>query len=440
MSMAAASITRPAFLDGLLGPAPAAVVSGVSMLDGLRARALERANALSVPTVRDEDWRFTDLDVMSRMSFQPATIAGVIEADTLREWTIPECETRLVFVDGILAPAFSSTGSASGITVCSLQQALQQHAAIVDRHLGRIAEFDRHLFAALNTAFLRDCAVVSVEKARSASTPVHVLHVATRHERSHAVYPRSLIVAGAASRVTIVEDFVAMPQAGYFSAPVTEVVLDAHASVTHVRLQRESLQAFHLGKTDVKQASGSQYRCISIALGARLSRFDQTVVHCAEACETAIDGLALIGQRQLADTHSTVDHAAGQGRLRQLHKCIASGGAHGVFNGKILVRQGAQQTDAAQSCRGLLLSDRARLDVKPQLEIFADDVKCAHGAAIGQLDADELFYLRSRGLTEARARNLLTYAFAAEIIERVPIDSLVKRLEAGVLAQVEEAA
>lgn len=434
------TIARSAFLDGLLGDRPVTDQPGLRGIDQLRARALERANALSVPTTRDEDWRFTDLGALARMSFQPAAGPGVFDPDMARAWRIPECGMELVFVDGIFAPALSNTLHDAEVSISGLRSDLERQAIAIEDHLGHTAQYEHHLFAALNTAFLRDCALIMVGKARALSKPVHVLHIATRRERAQAIYPRCLIVANARSQVTVIEDFVAIPEAAYFSAPVTEVVLGANAVVTHVRLQREGEAAFHLGKTDVRQAAGSRYYAANIALGARLSRLDHSVVHAEEGCETALDGLALIGQRQLADTHSMVDHAASQGRLRQSHKCIAGGGAHGVFNGKILVRQGAQHTDAAQSCRGLLLSDRAHLDVKPQLEIFADDVKCAHGAAIGQLDPDELFYLRSRGLTQARARNLLTYAFAAEIIERIPVPSLVKRLESDVLARVEEGA
>ncbi len=177
-----------------------------------------------------------------------------------------------------------------------------------------------------------------------------------------------------------------------------------------------------------------------MALGARLSRLDWKITHAGPGCQSALDGLALIGARQLADTHSTVDHAHPDGRLRQSHKCVVSGGAHAVFNGRILVRPGAQRTDAAQSCRGLLLSDRAHIDAKPQLEIFADDVKCAHGAAIGQLDPDEAFYLQSRGLPAQQARNLLTYAFAAEVIARIPVASVARELQRTLLERTVEAA
>jgi Fe-S cluster assembly protein SufD len=285
---------------------------------------------------------------------------------------------------------------------------------------------------------LRDAAVIALEAERALPGPLHVLHLTTQRDRAHALYPRTLLVAGAGSRCTLIEDFVHLGAGTYFSAPVTEIVLAANASVEHIRVQREGTEGFHVATCAVTQAAGSRYAAVSAALGGRIARLDHNIVHAAPGCETVLNGLTLIDQRQLADTHSFVDHAYGQGRLRQMHKCVVGGAAHAVFNGKVLVRKRAFQTDAAQSCRALLLSDRAHIDVKPQLEIFADDVKCAHGAAIGQLNADELFYLRSRGLSEAKARSMLTYAFAAEVIEQITVRSLVSALTKDVMALTQE--
>lgn len=203
--------------------------------------------------------------------------------------------------------------------------------------------------------------------------------------------------------------------------------------MSHVRLQRESPASFHIGKTSVRVAPRGRYAGWSVALGGRISRHNLGVTQAGEGTEFSMDGLALISGRQLADTSSVVDHALAHGRSRQLHKTVVAGAAHAVFNGKIFVRKDAQQTDSGQQSRNLLLSDRAHVDTKPQLEIFADDVKCAHGATVGQLDEDELFYLKTRGLSDAAARGMLTYAFAAEIVERIPVPSVVARLEQAIL-------
>lgn len=415
-------------------------VSGAAWFDMLRAAALERANALSVPTTREEEWRFTDLAALSKLSFQPLVVAADVDAAAAGMHFVPEAGSRLVFVDGVLSSRLSQVPAAAGWRLLGLREALNDRPALLQSYLAKMVPAESSVFAALNTAFLREAAILIVDADRSIEAPVHILHLATRREQAQAVYPRALVIAGRGSRCTFIEDFIALGEATYFSAPVCEVSVAAGAAVSHVRLQREAAEAYQLGHCSVVQAAGSRYEMVNIALGARLSRLDLAVIQDGSGCETVIDGLALIGQRQLADMHSSVDHAHPQGRLRQVHKCVVGGGAHAVFNGKILVREGAQQTDAGQSCRGMLLSDRAHIDAKPQLEIFADDVKCAHGAAIGQLDAEELFYLQSRGLSVERARNLLTYAFAAEVIDRVPVASLRVRLARIVLERTQEAA
>jgi len=265
----------------------------------------------------------------------------------------------------------------------------------------------------------------------ASSAPVQLLFIA--NEKDAARYPRCLVVAGRGSAATIVEDFVSLTDDAYFTDAVTEIVLDEDARIDHVRVQREGRQAFHIGNGAVALASGARFHSVSVALGARLSRYSLNVVQAAEGASCTIDGLAVIAERQLADTHTSIDHLKPHGVSRQLHKCIVGGAAHAVFNGKIFVHPHAQRTDSSQSNRNLLLGARAQVDTKPQLEIFADDVKCAHGATVGRLDDEAVFYLRSRGLSDAAARQLLTYAFGAEIVDRIPVASLRKQLESTLL-------
>jgi Fe-S cluster assembly protein SufD len=403
--------------------------AGEGWVARLRAAALERANALSVPTTREEDWRFTDLAPLTRLAVQPAAAPAAPGPDAIAPWILAEAAARLVFVDGIYAHGLSSIPAGGpGVAVTAWHGGAGEAPDGLDAILGTVAGFDSNLFAALNTAFLRDAAIIQLAPDAVAQSPVHVLHVSTARGEPHATYPRTLLVAGRGSRCTLLEDYVAIGDGAYLSSPVTEIVVGEEAVVEHVRVQREAGQAFQLATCAVRQARSSEYRASALAFGARISRYELTVTHAGPGAQTHLDGLALIGDRQLADTHTFVDHAHPQGQLRQLHKCVVGGGAHAVFNGRIVVREGAQQVDARQASRNLLLSDRAHIDTKPQLEIFADDVKCAHGAAVGQLDQDELFYLRSRGLDDAAARRLLTYAFAAEIIERLHVRSLGKQL------------
>jgi Fe-S cluster assembly protein SufD len=244
-----------------------------------------------------------------------------------------------------------------------------------------------------------------------------------------------LVEAGAAC--TLIEDYASLGENIYFNDAVTEIVAGEGARVRHIRVQREAGGAFHVGHCAVAVAKDGRYASHSVALGARISRLDLDVLQQGEGVDVELNGLALIAGRQLADTHSLMDHARPHGNCRQLHKCIVGGAAHAVFNGKIVVRPGAQLTDSSQQSRNLLLSDKAHVDTKPQLEIFADDVKCAHGAAVGRLDPEQLFYLRSRGLPEPQARSLLTCAFAAEVLDRIPVPSLVESLGATALAEIE---
>ena len=431
--------TNNRYLEGLLQGQPqlpaASTSPALAWLKQLRANAVDRVGALTVPTTRDEEWRFTDITPLTKLSFQPVRTASGLQTADVERFYLAEETTRLVFVDGVYAPQLSSVAKDLGVVVSNLSTAVATQAAVIEPHLGRHTEYQDNVFAALNTAFLHDGALIIVPRNASVAVPVHLLFIATQKEA--ASYPRCLLLAESGSSVTVVEDYVALQEEAYFTNSVTEIVLAEHARVNHIRVQRDSVQAFHIANCAVSLAHSSHYQSVSVALGARISRYNLNVLQAAEGAECAIDGLALIGQRQLADTHTCIDHAKPQGTSRQLHKCIVGGAAHAVFNGKIMVRPGAQRTDSAQSSRNLLLTGKAHVDTKPQLEIFADDVKCAHGATVGQLDNEEVFYLKSRGLSEVAARNLLTYAFGAEIIDRIPIASLKHRLEQTVLEQTQ---
>ena len=403
----------------------------LAWLNRLRADAVDRVGVLTVPTTRDEEWRFTDISPLTKFPFQPVRRAPQLDVARIENLTLPEAGARLTFVNGVYAPQLSF--NKTGVIVENLAAGVATHGAQIQPHLGRHAEFHGNVFAALNTSFLQDGALIIVPRGVSVAAPVHLLFIAAQQEA--ASYPRCLVVAEPGSSATIVEDYVALTDAAYFTNAVSELVLESNARLNHMRVQRDNRAAFHIANCAVSLAHASRYQSVSVAIGARISRYNLNVLHAAEDTECAIDGLALIADRQLADTHTCIDHAKPHGTSRQLHKCIADGAAHAVFNGKIMVRPGAQRTDSSQSSRNLLLTGKARVDTKPQLEIFADDVKCAHGATVGQLDNEEVFYLRSRGLSDAAARNLLTYAFGAEIIDRIPVASLKHRLEKTVLEQ-----
>ena len=426
--------TSPSYLASLLNGQPRPAASPSASLNTLRAAAVERVGVLTVPTTRDEDWRFTDISLLTKMSFHPVQTASNLQVADVEHFYIAEATTRIVFVDGVYAPHLSNL-AADGVKVSNLAPGFAGNVASAAHaaHLGQHVGFQHNVFAALNTAFLHDGALVIVPRDVSVSTPVHLLFIAT--QAGAVSYPRCLLLAEPGSAATVIEDYVSLQDEACFTNAVTEIVLADNARVHHIRVQRENVQAFHIANCAVSLAQGSNYQSVNVALGARISRYNLNVLLRAEGAECAVDGLALISGNQLADTHTCIDHAQPHGVSRQLHKCIVGGSAHAVFNGKIMVRPGAQRTDSQQSSRNLLLTGRAQVDTKPQLEIFADDVKCTHGATVGQLDSEEVFYLQSRGLSEIVARNLLTYAFGAEIIDRIPVASLKIQLEKTVNEQ-----
>jgi len=419
------------YLQNLLSGHPQVAVGKQAWLNTLRGNAVETVSKLTIPTTRDEEWRFTDLTMLTKVSLQAAQSASKLSTQDIKRFHLEEAGARLVFVDGLFAPALSSL-KASGIMVGNLGSELAAHSSLLQQHLAQQAKSDGNIFAALNTAYLRDAALIMLPRDAQVKAPVHLLFIATQKEVVS--YPRTLLLADNGCEATVIEDYVSLQDEAYFTNAVTEFVLADNARIHHVRIQREGAKAFHIANCAATLSRHSNYQSVSIAMGARISRYNLNV-KLAEGAECSADGLAMISARQLADTHTCIDHAQPHAISRQLHKCIVDGGAHAVFNGKIMVRRGSHHTDSEQSNHTLLLSDKAHVDTKPQLEIFNDDVKCTHGATIGQLDKDEVFYLQSRGVSHATALNLLTYAFAAEIIERIPVASLKRNLEQTVLEQ-----
>lgn len=419
------------YTDSILRDRAVLPVMPLEWANRLRTNAADRAGMLHVPTTQDEEWRFTDISPLIKLAFQSSRTAPDLKIADISQFFLQEATTRLVFVDGLFAPHLSETDEDCSPLVMNLSAGMAAHAAVMESHLGSVAGFRDDVFTALNTAFLRDGALIVVPHNMAVSTPVHLLFIAAQKEVT--AYPRCLLIAGESSEITVVEDYVTLHQEACVTNAVTEVVIAGNARVRHVRVQRESKQAFHIASCVASLAHSSCYQSVSVALGARVSRYNLNVQLKGEHAECVVDGVALIGDRQLADTHTCIDHLQPHGTSRQLHKCIADDAAHAVFNGKIVVRPFAQDINSSQSSRNLLLTGKAHVDTKPQLEIFADDVRCSHGATVGQLDHEEMFYLRSRGLSEKEARNLLTYAFGAEIIDRILVASLKERLEETVL-------
>lgn len=400
-------------------------------LNQLRTEALDCVSTLRMPLTSDEEWRFTNIAALTALPFHEAPSTPKLNPSDIENFYLGDVTTRLVFIDGQYAPELSNGAHESGVIVGNLATLIDSHSSQLSSQLGQHTNFRDNVFAALNTAFLKDGAVVIIPRNTATNAPIHLLFIATQAKVTS--YPRSLIIAEPNSQITIIEDYVAQQDLTYVTNSVTEVSLADNAHINHIRVQRDGEKAFHMADCSVSQAHSSHYQSMNIALGANISRVNLNIQLEAEGAECTVDGLALIKGQQLADTHTYINHAKPNGTSRQLHKCIVGDEAHAVFNGRIMVRPNAQRTDSTQTNRNLLLTKKAQVNTKPQLEIFADDVKCAHGATVGQLDNDEIFYLRSRGLSDIDARNLLTYAFGAEIIDRIPVASLKKQLEQIVL-------
>ncbi|MGH1392979.1 MAG: Fe-S cluster assembly protein SufD [Trichormus sp.] len=420
-SLTSTLLDRDAELVALLNQVT--VPASTGWLQELRERAANWVRHSTIPTSREEEWRFTDLSALRQVKFHSFTASS----PDISPFTLPESDnSRLVFVNGVYAPELSAVADLpAGVVVGNLSVLPVTEQERVQKHLAQ-AEGALEVFTALNTAGISDVAVVLVAKNVIVETPIHLLFISVGGETATIAQPRCLVVAESGSQVSVIEDYVTTrgEEGVYLTNAVTEIVIADNAHVTHTRVERDSKQAFHIGKTAVTQARYSRYTCHAISLGAKLSRHNLEILQTGEQTETTLNGLTMIAGNQVADTHSAIALNHPYGTSKQLHKCIVGDRAHAVFNGKVFVPKPAQLTDAAQLNRNLLLSSKARVDTKPQLEITADNVKCAHGATVSQLEDDEIFYLQSRGIDSDDARKLLVNAFAAEIINHIPVPSL----------------
>lgn len=422
-ALANSLIDRDAYLTGLLNQVTATKSQG--WLQDVRSDAANSVRQSTLPTKSDEEWRFADLSPLRQVQFHVETFVP-----NITPFFLPEAaHTGLVFVNGVYAPDLSTVSDLpDGVVVSNLANLPASYHQRVQQYLAQ-ASGNGEVFTSLNTAGMTDAAVVWVGKNVVVETPIELVFL-TAGEMAISL-PRCLVVAESGSVFTLVEEYTNRRGAGsaeeegvYFNNAVTEIWLEENAQVNHTRVECDGAEAFHVGKTAVMQARSSRYTCNAVSLGGRFSRHNLEIFQTGEQTETTLNGLTMIKDKQLADTHSVIALNYPHSTSRQLHKCIVGDRAHAVFNGKVFVRKAAQLTDAGQLNRNLLLSSKARIDTKPQLEITADNVKCAHGATVSQLEDDEIFYLQSRGIDANDARKLLINAFAAEIINKIPIHSL----------------
>lgn len=431
---------------------------GPTWLNQLRAKAIERFETLGFPTTRNEDWHFTSVAPIAERTFRLARVdrdsttsqaadqressrrrgdavnaLGVKPADVesfsfgQRDWH------QLVFINGVFDRALSSMDGLNGnVRLESLARAIEDGAESVERHFSRIATFDQHAFTALNTAFVTDGAFIEIANDAVVEKPIHLVFISGGEGVSH---PRNLIVAGRHSRATVIESYVSLRESSYFTNAVTEIAVGEGAHIDHYRLQRENESAFHVGTVQARQARGGTLHSFSFAVGGALARTNIYTSLDGDAATCTLNGLYLTDGTQHLDNQTSIEHLAPNCPSHEVYKGVLDGRSHGVFNGKVYVHPEAQKTDGKQSNNNLLLSPHARVDTKPQLEIFADDVKCTHGATVGRLDEMAMFYLNSRGIGAETARMLLTYAFAADVLETIELEPLKAELEKIVLAR-----
>lgn len=397
-------------------------------LHGLRVPAIETFARLGIPTNRDEDWRYTSLSPITSTTYRPALLLGDIEVTreglSSAAFNDDTCH-RLVFVNGHYVEALSNLlPLPEGVTATSLALALKKDPDLVEGYLAGYDELEVDVFTALNTAFIRDGAFIQIPNGVAVDTPIHLLYVSTVADEPIVSHPRNLVVAGESSSVSIIEEYACVSEDRYFTNPVTEIIAGERSVVNHYKIQHESEEASHIGALFTRQSRSSVVNLVSVTFGSALVRNNTGTTLRGERAHCTMDGLYLASDAHLIDNHTRIDHAVPNCTSHELYKGIMADKGRGVFNGRIIVRRDAQKTDSKQSNQNLLLSDEALIDTMPQLEIYADDVKCTHGATIGQLDEGQIFYLRARAIGQAEARVILTYAFAEEIVERIKIESL----------------
>jgi len=428
------NVQQEAWNSTNLGVVPQALAGhDVPWVRQARQSAFARFTAQGLPTRREEEWKYTDVAVFGhRASLAPDYIPPDPPSEAaLHAWALSSAGAHLmVFVNGHYDADLSALdGLPAGVRLQSLAELLDDADALLQPFFD--ARQEHTIFAALNTAFTTDGAVLYLAPGAVLDTPLHLLFIASGH--GTAIYPRNIVVAGEGARATVIEHYLGTLEAHSFTNAITQISLANGAAIEHCKLLQEGSAAFHIAGIHAEQAAGSHFVSHSFALGGHLGRNDITANLSGPGCHCTLNGLYLLDGRQHMDHHTRIDHLAPDGVSRQYYRGVMDGESRGVFNGKLIVHAGAAGTDAHQSSGNLLLSRRAEADTKPQLEIYADDVKCTHGATVGQLDEDSLFYLRSRGMDMESARSLLIYGFANDIVARVGAPDLRARIEQLVL-------
>ena len=416
-----------------LEQATASAASSTAPLKALRAAGAAAFARLGFPTTRGEEWKYTNVSFIADASFVEATsraVGTLSDVTVLEPFTFGSAWPMVVFLNGRYAPSLSSLSVLpEGIRVLDLARASVDEPELLQRHLGVAAPADRDGFTALNAAFAGEGTLVHVAKEMVIDVPVHILHLTNAAGAGLMSHPRHVIVIERHAKASVIESYVALDNVTYFTNTVTEVYVEDGATLHHTRIQREARAAAHVGTIEARQGRDSHFLQFTFQTGAQLSRSNVYTVLEGDGCGTTLNGLYMLDGHQHGDHQTRVEHVAPNCFSREMYKGLLDGSSHGVFNGKVFVHPEAQKTDGKQTNNTLLLSEKAQIDTKPQLEIYADDVKCTHGATVGRMDETSLFYLKSRGVGAVLAKQLLMYAFAADVIETIENENVKEELE-----------
>ncbi|HEX9745481.1 MAG TPA: Fe-S cluster assembly protein SufD [bacterium] len=406
--------------------------SASTPLYALRREGIARFEKIGFPTRKVESWKYTNVKPITSIDFIPSALTnpGDVSLEDISEFLIPEAEnSRIVLINGHYSTGLSNVEGSSGITVTNLSEAINDGNKELLNRIGTLANDDNDAFTALNTAFIKDGVFVQIADKRESETPIHILNVSVRNDTPSIGYSRNVITIGNHCNVTVVDSYVSTGDGEYVTNSLNEIFVGKNSRFNIYKIQEEGVDALHIGKTFIEQDRDSATKSQYITFGGKLVRNEVKTILNGENSEATLNGLYLINGEQHVDNQTRVIHAVPNCRSWQLYKGILDDKSSGVFDGRIEVKRDAQKTDAVQSNKNLLFSDKATVNSKPTLLIYADDVKCTHGATVGQLDEEQMFYLRSRGLNEHSARSILSYAFASDVIEQTTVNSLKERLE-----------
>jgi Fe-S cluster assembly protein SufD len=402
-----------------------------SFIHSKRKAALSNFSKLEFPTIKDEEWKYTSIAPLLKYNFVPTYEKKNVSKEFIKSLLFDEMEHSLiVFINGRYSAEHSDLlNLPEGVIVGSIANEIKNNNEVLLKHFGKYADYQNHIFTALSTAYTEDGAFILVPTGKIVEEPIHIIFITTEGNEKILTQPRNLFVAEKSSQVTIIEHYVGNEENIYFTNAVTEIVADENAIVDHIKLQEESKKAFHIARMEVDQERNSNFSSHLISTGADLSRNEFNAKFNDEGGECKLNGLFMVDGTQLFDAHTLMDHANPHCNSHEHYKGILDDKSRGVFNGKVIVRQDAQKTTAFQENNNILLSDEALVNTKPQLEIFADDVKCSHGATIGQMDDEAKFYLKSRGIGEEVSNGILLHAFASDVVTSIKIESIRNYIE-----------